>query len=298
MNLAVGFFDGVHIGHQRILAHADAALTFTNHPATVFAPDCAPRLLMTTRERLETLAAGGSRRVVARDFTPGLAAQDAGAFADSLRRDFPDIETVFCGPNWTFGAGGAGNADFLRRRGFNVTVVPFADWNGETVSSTRIRAALSVGDVDAATAMLGRPYAVSGRVVPGKGVGRTLDFPTINVMPSLGDLPLARGVYAVDTPLGRGVANWGVAPTMGSRAWTEPVLEVHLLEAPSAFVPTTLSVSFASFIRPERAFASVAELREQLSRDKDVAASRAAGEFAILTRVHANAKTEQEETNR
>ena len=292
MNLAVGFFDGVHLGHQRILAHADAALTFTNHPATVFAPDRAPRLLMTAEERLAAISALGVGRVVACDFTPALANQPARAFADSLRQEFPDLDTVFCGPNWTFGAGGAGTADTLRALGFSVTVVPFATWRGEPVSSTRIRVALGEGDVSAAAAMLGRPYAASGRIVPGKGAGRTIGFPTLNVMPALGDLPLARGVYAVDTPLGRGLANWGVAPTMGDRAWPSPVLEVHLLIPPSAPPPTALRVAFMEFIRPERAFESIDDLREQIARDKESAG------FAILTDVHANVPTEQKETKR
>ena len=115
MNLAVGFFDGVHLGHQRILAHADAALTFTNHPATVYAPDRAPRLLMTAEERLAAISALGVGRVIARDFTPALAAQTPGAFAESIRQEFPDLDTVFCGPNWTFGTGGTGTAETLRR---------------------------------------------------------------------------------------------------------------------------------------------------------------------------------------
>ena len=254
MNLAVGFFDGVHVGHQRILAHADAALTFTNHPATVFAPNRAPRLLMTTEERLAAISVQGVRRVIAREFTSVLAAQSPGEFAASLRRDFPDLDEVFCGPNWTFGAGGAGTADPLRALGFRVTEVPFATWRNEPVSSTRIRAALGEGDVSAAAAMLGRPYAASGRIVSGKGAGRQLGFPTLNVVPALGELPLACGVYAVDTPLGRGVANWGVAPTMGDRAWPEPVLEVHLLTPPPEPPPATLRVAFTAFIRPERTF--------------------------------------------
>ena len=272
MNLAVGFFDGVHIGHQRILAHADAALTFTNHPATVFAPDRAPRLLMTAEERLAAISALGVGRIIARDFTPALAAQAPGDFADSLRREFPDLEEVFCGPNWTFGAGGAGTAEFLRSRGFRVTVVPYATWRDEPISSTRIRVVLGEGDV-AAAAMLGRPYSASGRVVGGKGKGRELGFPTLNVIPSLGDLPVARGVYAVETALGRGLANWGVAPTMGDRAWPEPVLEVHLLTAPTTPPPASLRVAFTAFIRPERTFASVAELQAQLARDRQAVAS-------------------------
>ena len=267
MNLAVGFFDGVHAGHQLLLERADAVLTFTNHPATVFAPERAPLLLMTAEDRLAALAADGRRRVVARDFTPVLAAQMPSDFAVSLRRDFPDLDTVFCGANWTFGAGGAGTPAFLRERGFRVEEVPFASWRGERVSSTRIRAALGNGDVAAAAEMLGRPYSVVGDVVRGKGLGRELGFPTINVRPALGNLPLGRGVYAVATPLGRGLANWGVAPTMGDRAWAEPVLEVHLLADPSGPPPETMRVSFASFIRPERAFASVGDLRAQLARD-------------------------------
>ena len=274
MNLAVGFFDGVHLGHQRILAHADAALTFMNHPATVFAPDRAPRLLMTAEERLAAISALGVGRVIARDFTPALAAQPPEAFAESLRQEFPDLDTVFCGPNWTFGAGGSGTAETLRALGFRVTEVPFATWRDEPVSSTRIRAALGEGDVSAAAAMLGRPYAASGRIVPGKGAGRQLGFPTLNVVPALGELPLARGVYAVDTPLGRGVANWGVAPTMGDRAWPEPVLEVHLLTPPPEPPPATLRVAFTAFIRPERTFSSVAELQEQITRDKQAACAR------------------------
>ena len=268
MNLAVGFFDGVHIGHQRILAHADAALTFTNHPATVVASDRVPRLLMTAEERLAAISVQGVRRVVACAFTPELAAQSPGAFADSLLHEFPDLGEVFCGPNWTFGAGGAGTADFLRARGFRVTVVPFATWRCEPVSSTRIRAALGEGDVAAAAAMLGRPYSASGRIVAGKGEGRALGFPTLNIVPFLGGLPLVRGVYAVETALGRGLANWGVAPTMGERAWPEPVLEVHLLTAPTEPPPATLRVAFTAFIRPERTFASRADLQEQLALDK------------------------------
>ena len=120
----------------------------------------------------------------------------------------------------------------------------------------------------AAAAMLGRPYSASGRIVAGKGEGRALGFPTLNIVPFLGGLPLVRGVYAVETALGRGVANWGVAPTMGERAWPEPVLEVHLLTSPDAPPPASLRVAFTAFIRPERTFASRADLQEQLALDK------------------------------
>ena len=312
MNLAVGFFDGVHLGHQRILAQADAVLTFSNHPATVFAPDRAPRLLMTRDDRLaaiegaigtiapprelETMSASDGRRpgevtwgrnrsdsancrVRALDFTPAFAAQQPSAFADWLRAEYPSLDTLYCGANWTFGADGAGNADFLRAQGFHVEVVPYAAHAGEPISSTRIRRALAAGNLADANAMLGRSYALAGRVAAGKGLGRTLGFPTLNILPELADPPLSRGVYAVATPLGRGLANWGVAPTMGDRAWTKPVLEVHLLESfPSSSQssyehrslnarPASLRVEFLSFLRPERTFSSPAELQTQIARD-------------------------------
>ena len=290
MNLAVGFFDGVHLGHRRILAQADAALTFLNHPATVFAPDRVPPLLMPTDVRLAAIAealgteratlvgraARPSEQVRALPFTPELAALPPDDFAARLRADYPGLDTVFCGPNWTYGANGAGTADTLRAAGFRVETVPFVVLDGAPVSSTRIRAALADGRLDEANALLGRPYSISGATFSGKGMGRTLGRPTINLRIPEGLVRLPLGAYAVETPLGPGVANYGNAPTLGERAWPEPVLEVHLLDVPpksdaasiiAGGVPSTLSVSFRRFIRPERTFASLAELQAQIARD-------------------------------
>lgn len=281
--LAVGFFDGVHLGHRRLLARADAALTFRNHPATVFAPDRAPALLMTPPTRLAAIRAalGGAdtaeASVRALDFTAELAAQPPSEFAAWLRMAYPALDTILCGANWTFGAGGAGDAAFLRARGFRVEVVPFAICGETPVSSTRIRAAVASGDLDLAAAMLGRPWTLEGEVFAGKGVGHTLGFPTLNVRPATGLVRPPRGVYAVETAWGRGAANYGLAPTMGARAWAEPVLEVHLLEVPAAGLPPlrgrTVAVDMQRFLRPERHFASVAELQAQIARD--LAAARA-----------------------
>ena len=271
MNLAVGFFDGVHLGHRRILARADAALTFRNHPTTVFAPERAPRLLMSPADRLAAVSAalrtpGGPVRAL--DFTPALAAQEPSAFADWLRGEYPDLDTLLCGPNWTFGARGAGDADFLRARGFRVACEPFAEWAGEPVSSTRVRAALAAGDLPLATALLGRPWRMAGICVPGKGVGRTLGFPTLNLRPAEGLVRPPFGVYAVATRLGRGVANWGLAPTMGDRAWRDPVLEVHLLDAVAVAAPEgPFAADLLAFLRPERTFPSLADLQAQIARD-------------------------------
>ncbi len=273
MNLAVGFFDGVHLGHRRILARADAALTFQNHPATIFAPARAPALLMTGAARLDRLAQvlkgrGCARPVRALDFTAELAAQSPADFADWLRAAYPDLETVFCGANWTFGAGGKGTPDFLRARGFQVEVVPYVELDGRPVSSTRIRAAVAAGDLVSAAAMLGRPWALGGELVAGKGLGRELGFPTLNIRPAADLVRPPCGVYAVETPFGRGIANYGHAPTMGDQAWTTPVLEVHVFAQDVAAVPgEALSIDMRRFIRPERRFASRAELKSQIVQD-------------------------------
>lgn len=274
MNLAVGFFDGVHLGHRKILARADAALTFLEHPLAVLAPERAPALLMTSEERIDAIASAlrnnGRDKVRALPFTRELADKSREDFAADLRRDYPDLETIYCGPNWNFGAGGAGDADFLRTKGFAVETMPFEQHEGLPISSTRIRVALKSGDLPLANAMLGRPFSVCGDVVPGKGEGRRLGFPTINMRPA--NLDLARllpfGVYVVDTEFGRGVANWGLAPTMGEQAWTEPMFEVHLTE-PSKPLKSLVLFRFAlaRYLRPERRFASVEALREQIEAD-------------------------------
>ena len=274
MNLAVGFFDGLHLGHQKILERADAVLTFRNHPMTVFAPTCAPALLMTSEDRLAALESfvatpsSPDERVVALDFTPELAAQSPADFASWLGTRFPELQVLFCGPNWTFGAGGLGTADFLRMRGFNVETVPYAVGAGEPISSTRIRTALAAGHLELATALLGRPWNVTGQVACGKGLGRTMGYPTLNIPWPEGLVKLPLGVYAVETFLGRGVANLGYAPTMGEQAWDRPMLEVHLLDAEGTLPATDfLSVSFLRFLRPERTFASLEDLRTQIAKD-------------------------------
>lgn len=271
MNLAVGFFDGVHLGHRRILADADAAFTFRNHPATVFAPAKAPALVMSAEARRAAIAAAlrspdsGNVRMV--DFTREFAALPPSDFAALLMREYPGLETVYCGPDWTFGAGGAGNADFLRRRGFAVETIDLVECGGAPVSSTRIRAAIAAGDLAAATACMGRPWRIEGEVVAGKGLGRELGFPTLNLKVPEGLVRPPCGVYAVDTELGRAVANWGLSPTMGADAWHAPMLEVHLLDGEPGNSPTTLAVDFLKFIRPERRFASLEELKRQIVED-------------------------------
>ena len=149
-SVAVGFFDGVHLGHQAILGRASRALTFGNHPLSVLAPERAPRLIMTPEEKVAAIRACGVGEVEVVDFTPELAALSPEEFA---ARHFVGLDgsrrSVVCGENWRFGAGGRGDADFLRRLGFDVEVVPYAVFDGERVSSSRIRRSLADGDIAA-----------------------------------------------------------------------------------------------------------------------------------------------------
>lgn len=272
VNLAVGFFDGVHLGHQRILHNADAVLTFRNHPLTVLNPDCAPSLIMDSDERialLKTIGASKKRRVKALKFTRKCASVPPEDFASFLRKEFPGLSCIHCGANWRFGAKGKGSPQTLRKLGFNVKVFRYAKFDGAAISSTRIRAALAEGDVNSVNAMLGRTYSIEGIAVKGKGVGRKIGFPTINLRMAA-DLNLKYGVYAVNTLYGRGIANYGIAPTMGDDAWRSPIMEVHLLDLKtSANFPENgkVKVDIVRYIRPEQKFKNQKELADQISKD-------------------------------
>lgn len=265
--LAVGFFDGVHLGHRAVLADADGALTFANHPLSVLASARAPVLLMATEERLAAIRALVRGPVTALDFTPELAALPPEEFA---ARHFGDGCVVRCGPNWRFGRGGAGDAAWLRAHGYAVEVVPPTAADGEMVSSSRIRRALADGDLAAVERMAGRVWTLSGRIVRGKGLGTRLGLPTVNVDPGRPTC-LRRGVYAASVGGMPAVANYGLAPTAGAAAWREPVLELHFIGAFDASAPAlaggSVTVELRRFLRDERAFGSFAELMVQIRRD-------------------------------
>lgn len=270
IKLAVGFFDGVHLGHRRILAGTDAVLTFRNHPLSVLDPSHAPALLMDADERISLLRTVGTntpRAVHAIRFSRKFASMKPEDFVSYLRHEFPGLERVHCGGNWRFGANGAGTPQTLRDFGFLVKVSRYAKLGDCVISSTRIRAALADGDIELASAMLGRRFSVSGCMVHGKGMGCKLGAPTINLQVAP---PLKLGVYVVDTPYGRGVANYGIAPTMGESSWQTPILEVHLLDgfdAGHGSCSDPVKVDFVRFLRPERKFGSTAALCRQIAAD-------------------------------
>ena len=273
MTVAVGFFDGVHLGHRAILSGADVALTFRNHPLSVVAPERAPRLLMDFDARVAAIRACGADEVRAFDFTPEFARLEPDEF---LRiAGISPGTTVRCGANWRFGRGGAGDAEYLRARGIDVVVAPYVFHGGERVSSTRIRAALERGEIEDANAMLGRPFSARGVPFSGKGEGSRLGCPTLNLRLDSLEIRLPRGAYAAEIGGSRAVVNWGVAPTFGERAWEKPVLEAHFLGLPpdgvgksrSGNADSGITVEFLRFLRPERKFDSFDALKAQIARD-------------------------------
>jgi riboflavin kinase/FMN adenylyltransferase len=287
--LAVGFFDGVHRGHQAVLARTTArarelggsawALTFDTHPLKVVRPQIAPRLLTSTAHKVRLLQSVGLDGCLVMPFTEKLARTDAEAFVLKLRACIPALVEVFVGRNWRFGRGGRGNPDTLaelgRALGFRVRVVPPVLRGGRPISSTRIREQIAGGHLAEAQALLGRPFSVVGTVKPGRRVGRKMGYPTANLDPHNEVLP-PRGVYAVRARVGRslcgGVLNYGVRPTFRDVAAEHPVAELHLFDWNRDLYGREVEVFFVVRIRGERRFADVRALQRQIAVD----ASRAA----------------------
>ena len=271
--LAVGFFDGVHLGHQAILKGASAALTFRNHPLAVLAPGKAPRLIMTCEERVVAIKACGVGEVTVLDFTPELAEMSADEFVREYllaSKERKGAQRIRCGENWRFGKGGEGNAEWLRTKGIDVEVASYVEYKGERISSSRIRRCLENGEIEDANVMLGRKFQVSGSRFQGKGLGGRIGYPTLNLKLETLNLNLPLGVYEVEVEGWKAIANYGLAPTMGDRAWASPILEVHLLDnrtIEQSEQSNNPIISFVRFIRPEKKFDSVADLKRQIAAD-------------------------------
>ena len=266
--VAAGFFDGVHLGHRKILEGADAALTFKNHPSSVLHPEAEPTLLMTFAEKEEVIKSCGVKKVIALDFTRELASESPEKFIEFLS----SFSKIRCGADWRFGKGAKGNAEFLRARGFEVEVVEYAEFQGERISSTRIRSALKKGDLESANAMLGRNWSVLGEIVTGKGVGRELGYPTVNLKILNTPPELPAGVFEVLAFGVKAIANWGYAPTMGDAAWKEKTLEIHFKgDSPKVLDDIAnlrqVKIEFTRFIRQERKFATLEDLKRQIKED-------------------------------
>jgi riboflavin kinase/FMN adenylyltransferase len=284
LHLAIGMFDGLHLGHQSVIEAAihsarrsgglAGVLTFWPHPSAIFRPEAPTPLLMSPEMKRGGLARLGVDVVIEQNFTREFAAIGAGEFVPWLRRHLPHLAAVYVGENWRFGRGREGNVmtliEHARQAGLSVYSLPRLNHNGAPVSSSRIRELVAAGDIAAANAMLGYSYFAEGVVERGRQLGRTIGFPTLNIAWNPGLRP-RYGVYAVKVFSEQGapvigVANYGVRPTMEQTS--RPLLEVHLLE-PTAFTyGDALTVRWLQFLRPEAKFESVAELRAQIEKDR------------------------------
>jgi riboflavin kinase / FMN adenylyltransferase len=279
--VAIGVFDGVHLGHQALIRRAmveaervggsELVLTFHPHPARVLRPASAPHLLTSTPHKLRLIKEMGCRYLLQATFDAAFAAQPPDVFIEALVRSTNSLRMICVGHNWTFGKGRAGNVTLLaalgERFGFETVEIEPVEVDGELVSSTRIRKAVEAGDFQTARRLLGRDYTILGTVTQGAGRGRGIGFPTANLAAHNERFP-PNGVYAVRALLEshwfKGVANVGVRPTVGG---TERILEVHIFDYSGDCYGRDLEVKFECFLRPERRFSSIEELRAQIVRD-------------------------------
>ncbi len=309
--VALGNFDGLHLGHQALLARLKAraaqeggealVYTFDPHPMAFLFPDRAPFLLATLEQKLELIASFGIRTAVVATFDADYASQTPEAFARDVLARGLGARAVIIGYDFTFGKGRAGTPPVLeqlgRTHGFDVEVIPPVTVGGEPVSSSRIRRAVAAGAVEEAASLLGRPYAIRGRVVPGRRRGAAqLGFPTANLEPENPLIP-AVGVYAARArilaaaagapgagavrPVGGSggpeappylpaAVNIGTSPTFGGGPTT---VEAHLLDFAGDLYGARLELAFVARLREERRFEEVDALRAQIAAD--VAAVRA-----------------------
>ena len=290
LHLAIGMFDGVHLGHRAVIeaavqsAHRGggvaAVLTFAPHPSTLFRPDQPTRLIMDATTKARVLHRLGVDAMITQPFTPEFASVAAEEFLPWLKARAPRLAAVYVGENFRFGRGRKGDIALLvaegRKHGVTVFSAPRVNFDGEPISSTRIRGLLESGDVAAANALLGYSYMTEGPVVPGKRMGRTIGFPTLNVAWAP-DLRPRYGVYVVRVSGAKsvtalpGVANYGLRPTVEEAV--EPRLEVHVLGDCPFGTGDAVTVKWLRFLRPEAKFANVEELRAQIARDRAAAAA-------------------------
>lgn len=283
--IAIGVFDGVHLGHQAVVKGLQgqgkiAALTFEPHPLTVIAPERVPPRLTTLEQKVAYMRAQGTVAVVAVKFDEALRETSAPTFVNQIARVFPDLQQVAIGANWAFGHNRQGNtarlSEIAYAYGFTVKAIPPVMLDGAPVSSTRIREAIVQRRFDEAARLLGRSYAVTGKVVHGDQRGHTIGFPTANLADVEQLLP-PRGVYAVKARVAGNltkypaVMNLGNRPTFTSNGTDS--LEVHLLDFKADLYDQKLWVSDMAWLRNEQAFPSAAALKAQI--DEDVARARA-----------------------
>jgi riboflavin kinase/FMN adenylyltransferase len=281
--IALGNFDGVHLGHAAVVRAAHAArpdrkvavLTFEPHPREFFRPQDPPFRLMMAAERAEALSALGVSILYELPFNAAFSHLTATQFVADVLRGGLGAAHLACGADFAFGHRRGGDVSLLAAQaeshGIGLTLVPAVTDAEGPITSSRIRRLLQDGYPERAILLLGRPYSIRGEVIHGDARGRTIGFPTANV-PLLRHLEPCRGVYAVTARLAdgvvKGVANIGARPTVGG---TESRLEAHLFDYAGDLYGAEITVALQAFIREERKFASFDELKTQISRDADTA---------------------------
>lgn len=281
--LAIGFFDGVHLGHQQIIRQtiADArqhnalalVLTFDQHPNTIVAPQRVPPLIYSLPQKLRAIESLGAEALLLIHFNRAFSQQRGEAFVRNLARDLGRIHSVCVGANFVFGYKRSGSVALLKQLGqelkFTVHGLAAVSLDGRVISSTRIREAIRAGNLDAAGQMLGRTYSLAARVIEGDKLGQRLGFPTANLDCTRLVLP-PNGVYAaravVCSETYRAVLNIGFRPTVQNQT-PQLRVEVHLLDFTGEVYGEEMEVTFADKLRDEQKFASLDELKAQIARD-------------------------------
>lgn len=270
--IAVGTFDGVHLGHREVIKGADTVLTFEPHPRTVIDQAGAPRLLTTLERKSELIAAMGVRELVVIDFDAAFAAQTAQAFHDEVLLGHLRAEHVSVGENFRYGARAVGDTALLEADGrFAVRVVRLLEVDGEVVSSSHIRGLVAGGALEYAARLLGAPFSMTGEVVHGDARGRTLGYPTANLVPNPAFVTPAHGVYACRVHLPGCAEDVPTATNVGVRpqfvTGRGELVEAFLIDWSGDLYGQQIRIDFLKRLRGEKRFASVDELLEQMARD-------------------------------
>jgi riboflavin kinase/FMN adenylyltransferase len=264
--VAIGTFDGVHLGHREVIRGCDAVLTFEPHPLAVLNPDALPKLLLSLPLKRDVIAGLGVDELVVIPFDREFASRSAEDFIDHVLVERLGATQVSIGENFRFGHRAGGDARMLASRPeFETRVVPLVEVEGETVSSSHIRGLVAAGDVSAAAEFLGGPFLLEGEVVRGDGRGRELGMPTANIVPDDRLACPGHGVYAAWADGRPAAVNVGVRPTFDTGRGL--LVEAYILDFDGDIYGETLRVAFVERLRGERRFESTEALVSQMQRD-------------------------------
>jgi riboflavin kinase / FMN adenylyltransferase len=271
-SVAVGEFDGVHLGHREVIRDADTVLTFEPHPLQVIRPEAAPKLLTPLERKIELLEGLGVSELVVIEFDRAFAKRSAQEFIDDVLVGTLGASHVSVGENFRFGHKASGDAALLaRQEAFETRVAQLVEVDQEIVSSTLIRHLIQLGDVERAARLLGAPFQLRGTVVTGDKRGRTLGYPTANLVPDEALVYPGHGVYAAYANGVPAAVSVGVRPTFGTGRGV--LVEAFLIDFDGELYGTELRLDFVARLRGERAFPTVDALVDQMGRDVAAAAT-------------------------